>query len=215
MKNLSLALMIFFASSVCFSQKAADLFLSNDVKVSWLGVDFSHAKFIGDFSQAFGIGKVSPSKMKNDYFPAWNRLILDEREKYDIGVMVKKSNIFYDIDMIMSLNSKTPTEDIESYNNPNYPSEDVAKFVERYNVEAKKGIGLVFLVESINKAEKEATMWFLAITMPQKEILVQERLVGNPSGMGVKNYWAGSFRNVIQQIRESKFDSWKSKYKEQ
>jgi hypothetical protein len=211
MKTLLLCIAL-LAVNITYGQKAEDLFISGDTRVSWLGIDFSHVKLIGQFSQFGGAGEKSASQVKSIYFPGWNHLIPDEREKYDIAGMLRKEHVLYDLDMIMDINAKTPVEELESYNAPVYSREDIEKFVSSYNTGAKEGIGVLFIAEALNKPSVEAWFHFVAINMKTKEILVHDRLRGQPSGIGIRNYWAGAIHDVITQISRDRYKNWKSQY---
>ena len=50
-KALIIGIFCSISSSFLNAQTAEDLFKSKNVKVSWLGIDFSHAKLIGDFGE--------------------------------------------------------------------------------------------------------------------------------------------------------------------
>jgi hypothetical protein len=204
-----LTLLLVGLASLVYGQKAEDLFSTNDVRITWLGVDFSNVKLIGDFSHFSGIGEKSSSQIKNHYFASWNRLILNEREKYDIRGRLRKDDIFYDIDLVMSRNENAPLADMESYNNPNYTQEDIVKFINEYDVKEKSGIGIVLVAESLNKSETEAYFHFVAINLATKEVLMQQRFRGEPKGFGIRNYWAGAIYDVLEQIG-SNYRYWRS-----
>lgn len=195
------------------SQTAKDLFNQSYTKISWLGIDFSHTKLIGDFSQFFGMGQKSNTELRDKYFPAWNKLILAEPEKYDLKGMLRKQSITYDIDMLMKINSQSQIEQMESYNTPNYTKKDIEGFVSAYNAIAEEGIGLLLIAESLNKNSKEAYFHFAAINLKSKELLIHERLRGEPGGFGIRNYWAGSIDDIINQITRVNYKIWRSQYK--
>jgi hypothetical protein len=211
MKKILIVLLV-SATLLARAQKAEDLFYTNDVRVSWLGVDFSNVKLIGDFSQFSGAGDKSPSQIKSIYFPAWNRVIINEREKYDVKGMLRKDEIFYDIDMIMAKNDAANVEEMESYNSPKYSEEDIAAFVKTYDTGGKSGIGIVLIAESLNKAATEASFHFVALNMATKEILIHERLSGEPKGFGLRNYWVGAVYDVMKQIEKNRYKNWRSEY---
>lgn len=211
MKKL-LTLISLLVLNVTYGQKASDLFKESDTKVVWLGVDYSHVKLIGDFSQFGGAGEKSSSQIKKIYFPAWNRIILDERDKYDIAAMIRKDNLIYDIDMMMLHNAKAPVDEMETYNEPSYGKEDIKKFVKEYNIEKKDGIGVLFVAECLNKSRTEAWFHFVAMDLRNKEILVHDRVRGEPSGIGLRNYWAGAIHDVIKDISRNRYKSWKAEY---
>jgi hypothetical protein len=198
--------------NTAYTQTAEDLFTSGSTRVSWLGIDFSHVKLIGQFSQFAGAGEKSASQIKSAYFPGWNNLIPDEREKYDIAGMLRKDHVYYDLDMIMNINAKTPVEELETHNAPQYTREDIEKFVGSYDTGPKEGIGVLFVAEVLNKASTEAWFHFVAINMRTKEVLVHDRLKGEPSGVGIRNYWAGAIHDVIVQISKNRYKDWKSQY---
>jgi hypothetical protein len=212
MKKFILFIFVCFLSAGSYGQTAEDLFTPGDAKISWLGIDFSNVKLIGDFSQFSGAGEKSASQIKKTYFPAWNKLILDEREKYDVAGMLRKDKVIYDIDMIMDINMDAPLEEMESYNAPTYSKEDIEKFVKKYETKGKDGIGIVFVAESLNKANTEAWFHFVAINLTNNKVLVHDRIRGEPSGIGLRNYWAGAIHDVIKEISKSRYRNWKSDY---
>jgi hypothetical protein len=114
--------------------------------------------------------------------------------------------------MITDLNSKAATEDMEQDHARKFSAEDIEKFVKQYQPENTDGIGIVFIAETLNKAETEAWLHFVAIDLSNNNILFTERLKGNPAGIGLRNYWAGAIYDVIKEIKSKKYKEWKSKY---
>lgn len=212
MKKQFITLLLLFLAISGNSQTAEDMFKSSEVKISWLGIDFSHVKLIGDFSEFSGIGEKNSVQIRDNYFPRWNNLILNEPEKYDIKGMLRKGEIYYEIEMLMNINSTAAIEDIESYTTPNYSFEDVKSFIDEYTIKNKEGIGVLFIAESLNKNAQEAYFHFVALNMKTKEILIHERLRGEPCGFGLRNYWAGSVYNIIKDIRKVHYYKWKKKF---
>lgn len=200
-------------SQTVSSQVIQDLFRVSEYKVSWLGIDFSHVKLIGGFTQFSGAGTQSVVDVRNNFFPAWNNLVLSEPDKYDIKGMLRKGEITYDISMIMNLNANCPVEEMEGQNTPNYSKEDIQKFVSSYPIENKSGIGVLLVAESLNKNAQEGYFHFVVINLSTKEVLFQERMRGEPTGFGLKNYWAGSYYRIMKDIRDSYYQKWKSNSK--
>ena len=112
MKQTLILLIVFYAAFAHAQKNHPDFVFTHNTKVSWLGVDFTHVKLIGDFSQFSGIGEKSASQIKNQYFHAWNKLIVNERQKYDVAGMLRQNYVYYDINMIDSLNDNTAVCDI-------------------------------------------------------------------------------------------------------
>lgn len=211
MKKILLFL-AFLSAFPAFAQNASDLFKPTETKYYWLGIDYSHVKLIGDFSQFANAGEKSSAEIKHKYFPAWNNLVLDERDKYDVRGMLRKDYITYDTDMMMDVNASAPVEELEAQNPVVYTRDDIQKFVKQYKPKSNDGIGIAFIAESLNKASTEAYYHFVAINLSNNTILIHDRLRGEPAGIGLRNYWAGSVYDVIKDIRNNRYKQWKSKY---
>lgn len=212
MKRILIILFAICTLNAVEAQTAKDLFSSNNVEVSWLGIDFSHIKLIGDFTQFKDAGEMSPAKIKSKYFPGWNKLVIYEPQKFDVKGMLRLDDVFYDIDMITDINAGAPVKGMESNNPPRYKQEDIMKFVNAYALNGKKGIGIAFIAESFNKGAEEAIFHFIAINMSTKEILIYEKVTGRPAGIGLKNYWAGAIYDAMEDIKKKKFKEWNAKY---
>ncbi|MDB5257992.1 MAG: hypothetical protein JWM14_2687 [Chitinophagaceae bacterium] len=212
MKKLFLFLILFQVSFLLRAQTAKDVFTATNYTYTWLGIDYSHVKLIGDFSQFQEVGGVSPARLKNTYFPAWNNLVLNERTKYDIGLALRKSAIQYDITEVTAKNAEAPLEQLQAVNAPFYNEEKIQEFVNGYSFQDKSGVGILFLAESLSKSSEEAYYHVVLINLSTKQILIQDRIKGEPSGIGLRNYWASTVYRVIKKIEKTQYKAWKSKY---
>lgn len=212
MKKLFLTVLGVTLSVMGYSQTANDLFTNKEMRVSWLGIDYSQVKLIGKFDQFADWGEQSLAELKNDYFPAWNKVVVNERQKYDFAKMLNRKEVYYDIDMMMKHNANAKLDELEAYNEPNYSPDQIEKFVKNYKIKGKDGIGILLLAESYNKAVEMATYHFVAVNMKTGKVLFQERIKGEPGGFGLRNYWAGSIHQVIEKIEKDYYKDWKEKY---
>jgi len=194
------------------TQTAYDVFTANNYPFTWLGIDYTQVKLIGNFSQFKDAGDVSPSSMKNRYFPAWNNLVLNERPKYNLQAAFRKENLQYDISEVTAKNATARLEEMEVYNNPNYTQEKIQEIINTYSFQGKEGVGILFVAEALNKSAEEAYYHVAVINMATKEILIYDRLRGEPGGIGLRNYWAGSIRQVIETIEAKRYKAWKAMY---
>jgi len=201
--------MLILASLLSQSQTLQDLFQKSDIRVTYLGIDFSHVRLIGNFTQFLDAGEKNLMEIRDIYFPKWNRVVLDEREKYDLAGMMRKYEVFYDIDMISTINSQAPLEEMESYNAVKYTEEDIRAFVSAYDLKDKDGPGIVFIAESLSKSYEEAFFHFVIIDMGTGKVLFQRRLRGEPNGFGLRNYWINSLYRIINDIKYYYFNEWK------
>ncbi len=213
MKKIFLLSFLLGASLSLRAQTVEDLFTTSSYTYTWLGIDYSHVKLIGDFSQFKEVGGVSPARLKNIYFPAWNNLVLNERTKYDIGVALRKENIQYDITEVTTKNAEAPLQELEAINAPFYNEAKIKEIVEGYSFKDKNGVGILFIAESLSKSSEEAYYHVVLINLSTKQILIQDRIKGEPGGIGLRNYWASTVYRVIKKIEKTQYKTWKSKYK--
>ena len=209
MKRIYFALWLSLCAFSSNAQTTKDIF-DPDSRITWLGIDFSHVTLIGNFAEFYDVGAKSSVQIITDYFPKWNRIILDEREKYDIRGMLRRMDIDYDIDMIMDHNYWADPDSMESYNTRRFTGEDIQAFVDQYNLEGREGIGVVFIAESLNKCYEEAYFHFVAMDMKTGEVIFHKRLRGEPSGFGLRNYWANSVYRIIKDIKYYYYPRWKA-----
>ncbi|MCX2745381.1 hypothetical protein OO013_15995 [Mangrovivirga sp. M17] len=211
MRNLFTALTLFFiASTLIFAQNTNKLFFP-ETPITWLGVDYSHMKIIGDFSQFAGNGTLTERDIKDKYFKSWNNLFIRESEKYDIKGMLDKTSISNDIDMIREVNQATDPSQMVSKLVPGYTSDQITSFVQSYNwdkVDNKKGVGVLFIAEAYDKVGLAGYYWFVAVDLETGKILLKDRLIGKPGGFGIRNYWAGSFYRIIKDIDRRHYKTW-------
>ena len=207
---LSLLLAVITTSS--FSQEIADIFRKSDTKFTWLGIDYSHVKLIGDFSQIWGIDTQDGLSIKTEYFPAWNNFVYKEPDKYNLIATFRKEHIAINLDDIDKINRSTPLEEMEAITTPNYTQENIQQFIKDHQFTEKEGIGLLLVAESYDKTRELATYHFVAINMKNNAILLYDVFKEKAGGFGLRNYWAKTFYNTLDQIKSKKYNSWKKQF---
>lgn len=191
------------------NSRLADLFWVPGTPITWLGIDFTNIKLLGKFSTL-----TKDSTKAN--FKAWNDLIMDEKRKYDLNDAFYTKYVNYSVEHINKRNDSIKAERlfVSNANSLNHLNPGaIQKTVNTYNLEGKEGLGLVFIVESFDKLKEKSTVWIAIIDMSTNEVLLTEKIVANPGGGGLKNYWARGFYNTINIIEEKKYPEWKKKYK--
>lgn len=204
-----------FLTGIFFSlqgQTVQDIFNNTDYRINWMGIDYTHVKIVGSIGQFGGNTPVSKTDLREKYFPSWNYLVLDESDKYNIANMLHRKYVNNDIDMIKKRNEKADVDSLEVKITPYYTIKDIQSFVNEYPIDDKAGIGLVFIAESMNKTLEEAYYHVVFFNIQTNEVLLHERMRGKPSGVGIRNYWAGSYYKIIETIEDSAYDKWKTKY---
>jgi hypothetical protein len=64
----------------------------------------------------------------------------------------------------------------------------------------------------MNKTLNEAYFHIVIFRLSDNEILIHERLRGEPIGMGLRNYWAGALYKVMEQVEKKHYMQWKKTY---
>ena len=205
-KNLLILLLsVSTTSNLLIAQSRVEAF-SSQTPITWLGVDFSEARYLGD------PGTVSQEQMKTMTINI-NYLLINETEKYDFHKTFDKENITNDIKAISDINNSIDATKILSFNKEDYtrlnPS-SIQAMVSKYNLEQNKGIGLVFIMEGMNKTLEEGAFWVTFINMSDKSVLFTERVTGKGFGFGYRNHWAGSILNGMKDIKSNRYKKWKT-----
>ena len=217
MKNIFFALLL-LSSNLTFSQVGQltpalkNLFDPNYRQITFLGIDFSKCKLIGDFTEALGVGETGSGQTKNAYFKAWNNLVSGEREKYNIKAIVKNQNIVADIENVMKLNNAKPVDELTGYKQPDYTAEEIKKHVQQYNTASNKGLGVALLIECFDKNNNQAVIDFVVVDLSTKETILLKKITTTPQGLGLRNYWAGSIYEAFKYIERSFIKEWKKEY---
>ncbi len=210
MKNKKLYAVIFFIglSQAVFAQRARDMF-SPQTTITWLGIDFSQARFIGDYN------KFRTEADARRLMEALNELMIIEKAKYDVGKMLLKQNVYLKLEVTKDHNK---TIDVDALLADSLKSHDhlvidnIKEIVSQYDFEGNTGIGLMYNVETFNKTKSEALIWVTFINMDMKEVLFSEKLAQEPGGFGLRNFWAGAIDDMMNRVRKKEMKIWKLKY---
>jgi hypothetical protein len=208
MKFYKLIALFIMSSAAAFAQTKSDVF-KEDVTVTWLGLDFTSAKFIGD-REKFG----SESDVRH-LLDAWNALIINEPEKFDVARAIDRKKVENAPDVTKDHNAELDVMSMFTDEQKDYlhvkPS-DVEEIVAGYDFKGKSGIGLMFIVESFSKTNEEGSIWVTFINMDSKEVLFSERMTAPPKGFGMRNFWAGCVYGILQKMEKKEFEMWRKKH---
>jgi hypothetical protein len=196
---------VFIAQSG-IAQSAKDVF---DVKtpITWLGLDFTGAKFVGDRE------KIGGEEDLHKLMKAWNNLMINEPDKFDVGKALHRLPLKQAVDVAIAHNEKLNLQGtMTSTEISHLTKEDVSRIVSSYDFGSNSGIGVLFVVDSFSKLEEEGVVWVTFVNMGEKEVLFTNRMTAKPVGFGIRNYWAGAIYKMLKAIRFD-YDTWKKKYK--
>ncbi|MVT11801.1 hypothetical protein [Chitinophaga tropicalis] len=188
------------------AQSLREFFQKEETPLIYLGVDFSLTKIQGEAATAAEI---------QDKFEPINSVIITETKKYDIAEAFRRSTVTNDLEAIKKVNDaisadKIKTDNIADVEKGLTPA-DIGKHVSAYKLSGKKGIGLVFIMDGMSKANKEAYVYVTLLDLATKKVLLTERITGKAQGFGFRNYWAYTIFKVLNSIDKGKYNDWKKK----
>jgi len=200
MKKLILLLLLAGFGTGAFAQKEK---LQKNQPLTWLGLDFAHLHFIGSAAQWKDAGEINNEKLSGTYFQAWNDLVQQEPDKYDL----KKATGFQEITMapdvagIFRGNRSTNffTDDPTAFQH--LSEADIQGIIKKYNFGGRTGTGLVFIVEGMDKGREAASIWVAFVDMGSKSLLAAKNYVSKAGGFGFRNYWAGAVYKTLKAMK--------------
>lgn len=192
---LSVTLILFYI--IAQAQSGKDLLYGSSEFV-WCGLDYSNVKCIGPD------GFNEPYEIKHKYFDAWNQLVLEEADKYDLKKAYYKSNQITDLSVVDRRNDIPEVDELVINDSYQFEEGMLQKIINDYDLEkADDGLGLVYVVESLNKYQKKAVIHVVFFDIASREILWNRSYTNNAMGFGFRNYWA---RPIYSTIEESGMD---------
>jgi len=192
--------------SPLFTAWSQDLF-EPDTKITWLGIDCSALHFI------YSDENISDMELQTKYFGAWNDLFFSERDKYNVAEATKRKKRYIDyyVEPVYKVNKEAQGPFINEMDQYRHlTSDDISTMVKKYDFSNKQDsdIGLVFILEGMDKKRGKASVWVTFIDMHNNNVLLTNPMQGEPGGFGFRNYWAKSFYNILEDM-PSRMKKWK------
>jgi hypothetical protein len=212
MKKISVVLLAVFMSVVAIAQSEKDVIAASEL--TWFGIDFSKAQFVGSFNQFAEAGEKGGDQIKHTFFPAWNDVVANEREKYDLKKAYNKTSINYDLDVVTKRNAAVDADKLVTLNSDEgrITKEEIAKVVSQYK-STKKGVGLVYIVDTYSKAEERGVIWVTFFDIATRKVLIAEKFTGKPGGFGLRNYWMKPVFEVMMKTSHEAYRNWEKIHK--
>jgi hypothetical protein len=175
---------IFFSTSLD-SQTIMDVARSKSI--TWYGMDFSKAKFIG-----FG-AQITADMIKDDFITRWinNISTTDFSSKYNIPEVK--------IEMSPSLkhNSGIDKNTLLTNNYYELSTETIQKIITDYDISGN-GYGFVYIVESFEKSTEKVYIYVCYFNEKDKSIISMRRYIGKASGIGFQNHFEAAIKDIIK-----------------
>ncbi|MFN7144715.1 MAG: hypothetical protein ACK4YP_13145 [Myxococcota bacterium] len=79
----------------------------------------------------------------------------------------------------------------------------IQEMVKKYKIKAKKGVGLVFVMDRLSQPDKEVCAWPTYIELEKKTVLATERVCEKPGGSGYRNYWFNIIPAYVKDVTKA------------
>jgi hypothetical protein len=165
----------------------------------WCGIDYSMVKMIGalDFRQPEKIFPAMPAE--------WNALFMKEVLP-KLESMAK--SVRTDIKAVADRNDTAGAKQIEHEDGtadekvkPSHITEEnIAEAVRSYKLKMDQGLGLVFVMDRMVKAQETACMYVVFFDVASRKVLHSERLCERAGGIGFRNYWFRPIKSVVDKL---------------
>jgi hypothetical protein len=175
-----------------------------DREITWMGIDFSLAQFT---QKGFDLPKDSSIQLLND----WNTLIISDQKKYDIRLSFRKPVMHYNLAFISKKNKQIRASQIlkEHIDTGSLlTDEKIKELLKKIAFPGSSRYALMMIVQSFDHASKSASVWVVIANTQSKEVVLSETFIKNPGGIGIRNYWARIFYNILLDIHHHSFIRW-------
>ena len=209
MKKIVMPLLALVMSvSAATAQTAKDVF-DKSVKLTYLGLDFTKARIVGDAA-----AKVDDI-VANQY-PNINQKVVNEPKKFDLAAAFDREDVGTALGPVNKRNAKIDPEKVKSDDSDDYQAmkpEDVTALVKGFDFDGKSGIGIVIFMDGMNKTKKQVSGFVTFVDMKAKKVLFTERVEGSLGmGFGYTNVYLTGIKKMIDTIEKTKFKLWKGTY---
>jgi len=160
-------------------------------EVAWMGLDFTEAKLLTS------VDFTDPAAIKNNLLVSWNDIIIKESSKFDVAGFFEIKNLSYDLETVKERNqSIDPDKLVVDKTSEEFDEQKVESIISQYP--KSTGVGLVFIVETFNKPSANGIFWATFFDRETLKILSVKKLQGQPSGVGIRNFWANSIFKAMK-----------------
>jgi len=162
----------------------------------WCGLDYSKVKMIGtlDFQR--------PEQIFPGMLTAWNGLFMTEM----LPQLEKMApSVRTDLQAVQQANEKAKASQIEHKDgstdemvkSTHITEADIARIVKSYKLEKDAGLGLVFVMDRLVKAQETACLHVVFFDVASRKVVRSERVCGKAGGIGFRNYWFRPVKDTV------------------
>lgn len=169
--------------------------------LTYLGADFTQARYFGETA-------LNETDFKEKVVPAMNDVIVNEPKKFDIAGSLRHDLVHNDLAQVTKHNAALDEKKLKTDNVADLErlkEKDIEKIAAGYT---GKGVGLLFVVESLNKTAKEGFTYLVLIDLDTKKVLLSQRYKEDGKGFGLRNYWVHIFYSVLEDVDNHDYKHW-------
>jgi len=190
MKRILLILSFLFFVFILNAQNKINVF--NEDSLVWFGLNFSKTKLIGTSENFTDIHKISTY-----YFAEWNSLFIREKDKYNLKINYNKEFVLNHINFSVKQSLTNDTNTILSLDPYEIERDTIDMIIKTYPNVSEANLGLVYIIETLDKLNGIVTAWVVFFDIRTKQILIAEKVKGDVGGFGFRNYYARGFYNIL------------------
>jgi len=135
----------------------------------------------------------------------WNGLLMKEMLP-QLEKMAK--SVRTDLKAVEANNAKASTTQIQREDGtrdemvtPSHISQaDLANVVRAYELKNDKGLGLVFIMDRLVKAQETGCMYVVFFDIASRKVVLSERVCAGAGGMGFRNYWFRPIKDTVKKL---------------
>jgi hypothetical protein len=119
----------------------------------------------------------------------------------------------YDLSVVTKLNKSLKVNDILTLfisSQHVHSDEQMSNYAASLELPATLPYALMFVVESFDTTVKTAAIWVVITKTDTREVVLCEKFLKKPAGIGLRNYWARTFYNVFYDIQSDAFRRWEN-----
>jgi hypothetical protein len=146
-----------------------------------------------------------PEQIFPGMLSSWNELFIKEMLP-KLESMAK--SVRTDLDAVTTANGGAKSTQIEHKDGSREemvtPSDiteaDIAAAVKHYKLKNDKGLGLVFVMDRLVKAQEVGCLYVVFFDVDSRKVLRSERLCEKAGGFGFRNYWFRPVKGAVDHL---------------
>lgn len=178
----------------------------------FFGIDYSRVRLIGDHGHGYGTD-MDTAYIRDKYFNAFNSVVINERDKYDLSEAVGGKKISYKFENILKINKSADPSRLRAITKTDpLGTVVIQQMLQKYDTFLGKdlGVGIAIIADQMNKFDKEAYYYVTFFNVSDQRFLFSAYVKGKPGGFGYRNYWVRPIANIFKDMRKGDWEYWKS-----